>query len=176
MKINQDRGSQPVNHFNDYTKEQGEEKVIDSKVIKRITTDEIDTFDIINSMKDKKGKSGATVIFVGSVRNYGNNGLVKGMFYESYVKMAEIQIKNIEKEAAKKWDIKKIRIVHRIGTMKLGCNSIVIALSTPHSKEAFEACEFILAAIKRQVPIWKKEILSDNKKKWVVGNPLNINS
>ena len=70
----------------------------------------------------------------------------------------------------KRWNIKKIRIVHRIGQIKLGSNSVVIALSTPHSKDAFEACEFILEAIKREVPIWKKELLPDNKEEWVDGS------
>lgn len=152
-----------------YTKVDDNNEILNSK-IRRITTSEIDTCKIINSLKDKKGKSGATVVFVGSVRNYGKKGLVKEMFYESYVKMAEKRIKNIEKAAIKRWNIKKIRIVHRIGQIKLGSNSVVIALSTPHSKDAFEACEFILAAIKREVPIWKKELLSDNKEEWVDGS------
>lgn len=147
---------------------------IDPTATKHLTTDEIDISKLLNSMKDKKGKSGATVVFVGSVRNYGKNGLVKEMVYESYIDMAERRLKQIEKIAMKRWDIKKIRIIHRIGSMKLGTSSVVIALSTPHSKDAFEACQFILNAIKKEVPIWKKEILSNNKVKWVVGNAINI--
>jgi len=174
-KINQSKMNQTVPNNktnivvnNDYDNDEP----INSKSIKRITTDEINTCELVNSLKDKKGKSGATIVFVGTIRNYGKNGLVKGMFYESYVKMAEKKIKNIEKIAVKRWNIKKIRIIHRIGPMKLGSSSIVIALSTPHSKDAFEACEFILAAIKKEVPIWKKEILSNSKEKWVIGNPI----
>ena len=147
---------------------------IDPTATKRLTTDQIDICKLLNSMKDKKGKSGATVVFVGSVRNYGKNGLVKEMVYESYIDMAERRLKQIEKIAMKRWDIKEIRIIHRIGPMKLGASSVVIALSTPHSKDAFEACQFILDAIKKEVPIWKKEILSNNKVKWVVGNAINI--
>ena len=151
-----------------------EDEPIDSASTKRITTDEIDTCKLVKSMHDKQGKSGATVVFVGSVRNYGKNGPVKEMVYESYVKMAERQIKNIEKIAIKRWDIKKIRIIHRIGPMKLGNSSVVIALSAPHSKDAFEACEFILDTIKKEVPIWKKEVLSNSKEKRVVGNPITM--
>ena len=77
----------------------------------RITESEIDVNDIVNSMVDTEGHSGATVIFVGSVRNFGINGKVKGMYYESYVKMAENKIKNIEKLAMEKYGIKKIKIV-----------------------------------------------------------------
>ncbi|HSA74812.1 MAG TPA: molybdenum cofactor biosynthesis protein MoaE [Candidatus Nitrosocosmicus sp.] len=163
-----DRSNQKKNQVN-CAKVDDNNEILDSKIT-RITTSEIDTRTIIDSLNDKKGESGATVVFVGSVRNYGKKGLVKEMFYESYVKMAEKRIKNIEKTAIKRWNIKKIRIVHRIGQIKLGSNSVVIALSTPHSKDAFEACEFILAAIKREVPIWKKELLSDNKEEWVDGS------
>lgn len=154
-----------------FTKTDDDNEILSSN-IKRITTSEIDTCEVLNSLNDKKGESGATVVFVGSVRNYGKNGLVKEMFYESYVKMAEERLKNIEKKAAEKWNIKKIRIIHRIGKIKLGGNSVVIALSAPHSKDAFEACEFILAAIKREIPIWKKELLSNNKEEWVNGSPI----
>ncbi len=141
----------------------------------RITESEIDVNDIINSMVDTEGHSGATVIFVGSVRNFGINGKVKGMYYESYVKMAENKIKNIEKLAMEKYGIKKIKIVHRIGELALGNNSVIIALSTPHSKDAFTACKYILAKIKREVPIWKKEILSKGDEKWVDGKLIKTN-
>ena len=141
----------------------------------RITNSEIDVNDVINSMVDTEGHSGATVIFVGSVRNFGMNGKVKGMYYESYVKMAENKIKNIEKLAMEKYSIKKIKIVHRIGELALGNNSVIIALSTPHSKDAFKACKYILARIKQEVPIWKKEILSKGDEKWVDGKSIKTN-
>ena len=141
----------------------------------RITNSDIDVNDVISSMMDAEGHSGATVIFVGSVRNFGMNGKVKGMYYESYVKMAENKIKNIEKLAMEKYGIKKIKIVHRIGKLALGSNSVVIALSTPHSKDAFTACRYILARIKQEVPIWKKEILSKGDEKWVNGKSIKTN-
>jgi molybdopterin synthase catalytic subunit len=77
--------------------------------------------------------------------------------------------------AMEKYDIKKIKIVHRIGELALGNNSIIIALSTPHSKDAFTACKYILAKIKREVPIWKKEILSKGDEKWVDGKLIKTN-
>ena len=141
----------------------------------RIIGSEIDVNDIINSMVDIEGNSGATVIFIGSVRNFGMNGKVKGMYYESYAKMAENKIKNIEKLAMDKYGIKKIKIVHRIGELTLGNNSVVIALSTPHSRDAFKACKYILARIKQEVPIWKKEILSKGNERWVDGKSIKTN-
>ncbi len=141
----------------------------------RITESEIDLNNVVDSMVDIEGHSGATVIFVGTVRNFGMNGKVKGMYYESYSKMAEKKIKNIEKLAMEKYGIKKIKIVHRIGELALGNNSVIIALSTPHSKDAFKACKYILARIKQEVPIWKKEILSKGDEKWVEGKSIKTN-
>jgi molybdopterin synthase catalytic subunit len=65
--------------------------------------------------------------------------------------------------------VRHIKIVNRIGDLKIGDNSIAIAISTPHSKDAFEACQFVLNKIKQDVPIWKNEKLSDGKTKWVNG-------
>ena len=140
-----------------------------------ITESEIDVNDVLNAITDIEGRSGATVIFIGSVRNLGINGKVQKMLYESYAKMAENKIKHIEKIAMEKYGINKIRIVHRIGELALGNNSIIIALSTPHSKDAFRACKYILAKIKQEVPIWKKEILSKGNEKWVDGKSIKTN-
>ncbi len=136
----------------------------------RITFNEIELDAFIKSFEKSKNTMcdvGATVIFVGSVRNFSKNGKVLGMKYESYIKMAEETIKNIEILVQKKWKIKKINIIHRIGELSVGENSIAIAVSTSHSAEGFEVCQFILKKIKQDVPIWKNESLSDGTNKWV---------
>ncbi len=139
--------------------------------IKRITSKEIDVKSVLDSI-DNTGDFGATVLFIGTVRNYGDNGQVIGMSYEAYVGMAEKRIKNIEIEVKKKWDVKEIRVVHRVGDLKVGDNSITIAISTPHSKDAFDASQFILNKIKQDIPIWKNERLLDGNTKWVRGKDL----
>ena len=139
--------------------------------IPRITSKEID-IKIISKSFDESGDSGATVIFVGTVRNYSENGRVLGMNYESYIGMAEERIKKIEYSVQKMWNIKKINIIHRIGDLNVGDPSVMIAISTPHSKDAFEACQFILEKIKHDVPIWKKEKIIDGKTKWVIGKSI----
>ncbi len=134
--------------------------------IKRITSKEINVKSVLDSI-DNKGDFGATVLFIGTVRNYGDNGQVIGMSYEAYVGMAEEGIKSIEVEVKKKWNIKEIRVVHRIGDLKIGDNSITIAIATSHSKDAFDASQFILNKIKQEIPIWKNERLLDGNTKWV---------
>ncbi len=139
--------------------------------IKRITSKEINVKSVLDSI-DNKGDFGATVLFIGTVRNYGDNGQVIGMSYEAYVGMAEERIKNIEIEVKKKWDVREIRVVHRVGDLNIGDNSITIAISTPHSKDAFDAGQFILNKVKHDVPIWKNEMLLDGNTKWVRGKDL----
>jgi molybdopterin synthase catalytic subunit len=141
----------------------------------RITSKEIDINSVLKSVNDIDDATttvGATVLFIGSVRNFSDNGQVQCMKYESYVGMAEERIKDIETIVKKKWDVKKIKIIHRIGELAIGDNSIAISISTPHSKDAFEACNFILHKIKQEVPIWKNEKLADGRTKWVEGKPI----
>lgn len=140
---------------------------------RRLVTSEINIPQVLNSITDPDGQSGATVFFAGSVRNMGKAGSVKEMYYEAYMEMAEKIIKEIEHMAMAKWGIKRIRIVHRIGRLQLGDVSVVIAVSTLHSKEAFETCEKILALIKQKVPVWKKELLSNGVEKWVDGKEIH---
>lgn len=139
--------------------------------IKRITSKEIDVKSVLGSINNN-GDFGATVLFIGTVRNYGDNGPVIGMTYEAYVGMAEERIKTIETEVKKRWDVKEIRIVHRVGDLNIGDISITIGISTPHSKDAFDASQFILNKIKQDIPIWKNEILLNGNTKWVSGKDL----
>ncbi|MGN6615132.1 MAG: molybdenum cofactor biosynthesis protein MoaE [Candidatus Nitrosocosmicus sp.] len=140
--------------------------------IERITSNEIVLEQLLNLFNDNDGKSGAIVSFIGTVRNHSTNGIVKGIYYEAYLGMAEEKIKDIEKIAKEKWKINKIKIIHRIGELKIGEKSIVIIVSAYHSKDAFEACKFILNRIKSVVPIWKRELLEDGNIKWMEGNTI----
>lgn len=140
--------------------------------IQRITFNRIDQEDLLKSFDENDGKSGAIVSFTGSVRNHSANGIVKGMYYEAYLGMAEEKIKDIENIVKEKWDINKIKIVHRIGELTIGDISIIIIVSSYHSKNAFEACQFILHKIKNEVPVWKRELLNDGNKRWIEGNSI----
>ena len=142
---------------------------------KRITFNKIDEESILKSFDNdvNAGKFGATVSFIGTVRSYSKHGKVIDMDYEAYLGMAEVKIKEIENIVKEKWDIKKIKIIHRLGKLSIGEKSIMILVSTSHSKDAFDACQFILERIKNEVPIWKKEIFLDGTSKWIDGNSIN---
>jgi molybdopterin synthase catalytic subunit len=112
--------------------------------------------------------AGALYIFIGSVRNGGRSGNVSEIYYESYSKMAEQKMKEIENEVQIKWKIKKLLAFHRIGNIKVGEASIIIGVSSEHRNEAFEACKYVIDNVKTRVPIWKKEI-SNESQKWAEG-------
>jgi len=156
-----------VTHNSEYAKKDHYPNGVTNSHIQRLTCNEIDIPSVLKSLDD--GGVGAKVLFLGTVRNFSDNGDVVGMTYESYVGMAEEKIKNIEIDAKKAWGIKKIRIIHRIGELTIGDNSVAIAISTSHSKDAFAACQFILDKIKHEVPIWKKEKILNGETKWVKG-------
>lgn len=116
--------------------------------------------------------AGGVALFLGTVRDHGEAGKVVELDYQSYVGLAERKLLEIEKEVLRRWPVKKIRIVHRIGRLRLGEVSVAVALSTPHRAEAFEACRYAIDRIKRDVPIWKRETLTGGKRIWVAGQTM----
>jgi molybdopterin synthase catalytic subunit len=135
--------------------------------VKRITAAKIHPHKILNSVKDKN--AGATVIFFGTVREHSELGKIRGMTYESYLEMAEDRMRRIENNLSHKWNIKRVRMIHRIGNLSVGDVSIAVAVSAPHRSEAFSACRYAIEKIKREVPIWKKERIIGGKEIWVKG-------
>jgi molybdopterin synthase catalytic subunit len=134
----------------------------------RVTYAKIHPNKILNSVKDKN--AGATAIFFGTVRENHEIGKIIGMSYESYLEMAEERMKRIEKIISRKWNIRRVRMIHRIGELSVGDVSVAVAVSAPHRSEAFSACRYAVEKIKREVPIWKKERIVGGKEIWVNGN------
>ena len=110
--------------------------------------------------------SGATVLFIGTVRDHNEHDKVSKLHYETYYEMAEKILQEIENEVNSKWNINKFITIHRIGTLKVSEISVAVAVSSGHRKEAFEACKFGIDSIKEKVPIWKKEF-TEFGTKWV---------
>jgi len=114
--------------------------------------------------------AGGSVVFIGTVRNQTQGKKVIKLAFESFEPMALKEMKKIAEQAAKKWDALKIAIYHRVGVLNVGEIPVVIAVSTPHRKAAFEACEFCIDTLKETVPIWKKEYFEDGEI-WVAAHP-----
>ena len=132
----------------------------------QITNDHVSLQVVMSELDDNS--AGAVSIFIGKIRNRGKFGNVSEIYYEAYREMAEEKMREIENEARKKWNIKKLVAIHRIGNLKVGETSIIIGVCSEHRHEAFEACKYIINNVKTRVPIWKKEI-SDEIQKWTEG-------
>ncbi len=114
--------------------------------------------------------AGGLNVFIGTVRNTTKNKSVRWLEYECYEGMAVVEIKKIVDEASDRWNLLGHAISHRVGTLKPGEIAVVVAVSTPHRKESFEACQFIVDELKAKAPIWKKEVFEDGEQ-WVSAHP-----
>ncbi len=111
---------------------------------------------------------GATVTLDGYVREWTRGRRTLYLVYEAYEAMALHEMQRLGRTAHERFDIKHIGIVHRTGRLEIGETSVVIAVSAPHRRAAFEACEWAIRELKRTVPIWKKEFYEDGEV-WVEG-------
>ncbi|MBL0742767.1 molybdenum cofactor biosynthesis protein MoaE [Chryseolinea lacunae] len=114
--------------------------------------------------------SGAVNVFVGTVRNNANGKNVVWLEYEAYETMAVGEIRKIIDDASHKWPLQGWAVSHRIGTLRPGEVAVVVAVSTPHRKDSFDACEYIIDNLKLHVPIWKKEVFEDGEE-WISARP-----
>ncbi|MEX0273908.1 MAG: molybdenum cofactor biosynthesis protein MoaE [Flavobacteriaceae bacterium] len=115
-------------------------------------------------------KSGGVCVFVGTVREFTNSEEVVALEFESYQKMALSEMRKIAEEAAAKWSLNSVLLHHALGNKKVGEPVVVVGASAAHRPEAFEACRYLIDTLKKNVPIWKKEIFK-NKQVWVSSNP-----
>jgi molybdopterin synthase catalytic subunit/ribosomal protein S18 acetylase RimI-like enzyme len=119
------------------------------------------------------GAAGGIAVFLGTTREDRNSEgrALKALDYEAYREMAERQLRDLARQAREKWPIVKLVILHRVGPVGLGQPSVLIAVSTPHRGEAFEACEFLIDRLKADAAIWKKEVWEDGGTTWARGQP-----
>ncbi len=117
--------------------------------------------------------AGAVVLFLGTVRNNTDGRAVASLEYEAYPPMAEKKMGEIAKEAIQKWgkDI-RVAMIHRIGKLSVGEVSVAVAVTAPHRKDAFEACQYAMERLKQIVPIWKREVWVDGGTDWVKPDPV----
>lgn len=135
----------------------------------KITEKAIDVQKVIDTASSLG--AGAVNVFVGTVRNTAHNKNVVWLEYEAYEAMAVAEIRKIIDEAAGKWGLLGWAVSHRVGTLKPGEVAVVVAVSAPHRRESFEACQYIIDNLKAKAPIWKKEVFEDGEE-WVDARPV----
>ena len=126
-----------------------------------ITPDPIDVNAVVESIRHDE--DGGVVTFVGVVRNQNRGKQVLSLEYEAYPEMAITEMRAIGEELARRWSVRHLRIVHRVGRIEIGEASVVIAVAAPHRDVAFDACRFAIDRLKETVPVWKKEVYADGE-------------
>ncbi|MCS7033488.1 MAG: molybdenum cofactor biosynthesis protein MoaE [Phycisphaerae bacterium] len=115
--------------------------------------------------------AGALAVFLGCTRaeRAADGRDLLALQYEAYEPMALRQMHDLATAARRRWPIARLIMLHRVGRVELGEPSVLIAVSTPHRNEAFEACRWLIDSLKAEVAVWKKEIWSDGTESWVHG-------
>ena len=115
----------------------------------------------------QSNQAGAVVLFLGTTREFTRGRQTLTLVYDGYREMAARELTNLETEAMHRWPLIACMIVHRLGEVPLGEASVLVVVSSPHRKDAFEAAQWIMDTLKQQVPIWKQEHWTDGRTEWV---------
>ena len=101
---------------------------------------------------------GAVASFVGLVRDMNHGDKVSSMTLEHYPGMTERALEDIVGEARSRWELMKVRVIHRYGLLEPGDGIVMVLVASAHRGESFAACEFIMDYLKTRAPFWKKEV------------------
>lgn len=116
------------------------------------------------------GEVGATASFIGTMRHHNEGDAVTAMTLEHYPGMTEKQLTAIIDEAREQWPIIDALIVHRVGDITPGQPIVLTAVCSAHRAAAFDACRFLMEALKSRATFWKKETLASGQRRWVEKN------
>ena len=118
---------------------------------------------------ESDGKFGATASFVGTMRDFNEGDVIKGMTLEHYPGMTEKQIEKICNNALSRWAIIDSLVIHRVGVLEIGEPIVLVAVWSAHRGDSFDACRYIMEELKHNAPFWKKEKLESGER-WVERN------
>lgn len=134
----------------------------------RLVRERIIPHDIIPAME--RPEDGAIVIFDGIVRNHSRNRKTLYLEYDAYEAMALAKLQELASEATRRFSVRNVALVHRLGRLEIGESSVLIAVFAAHRAPAFDACRWLIDTLKKTVPIWKKEFFGDGAV-WADGEP-----
>lgn len=112
-------------------------------------------------------KVGALSLFVGVVRDVNAGRTVTGIEYSAYAAMAQRELDAIVGETEQNYTGARVAVEHRIGELRVGDASVVVAVAHAHRAKAIEGCRHVIEELKRRVPIWKREHYTDGTREWV---------
>ena len=124
----------------------------------------------IDRLKQVSSAIGGIVTFLGTTRDLSRGKTVSKLEFEHYPGMAEKKLSEIRERAIREYGVIDVTIIHRVGTLPVGENIVLIAVASVHRDEAFRACRFCIDELKRVAPIWKKETTPEGEV-WVEEHP-----
>ena len=123
-----------------------------------IRSDDFDLGAEVAALRQGDGGVGAVAAFIGTVRDRNDGAAVQSLELEHYPGMTEAAIEAMIDEAMRRFEIRAARVVHRVGVLAPSAQIVLVAVTSAHRGQAFQACEFLMDYLKTQAPFWKKEI------------------
>ncbi|MDX1546940.1 MAG: molybdenum cofactor biosynthesis protein MoaE [Rhodothermales bacterium] len=113
--------------------------------------------------------AGGIDLFVGTTRRWTGEEETARLVYDAYVPMAEREMRRLAEDAAARWPLEGVYLVHRLGEVPPAEASVIVGVASAHRAEAFAACRYLIDTLKKAVPIWKREVYADGREEWVEG-------
>ena len=132
----------------------------------RVQTADFDVGVEIAALHQGDGRVGAVATFVGIVRDLNDERDVSTMTLEHYPGMTERALEQIAQDAISRWSLLGVTIIHRVGTLQPTDQIVLVAVSSAHRQDAFDACAFMMDFLKTKAPFWKRET-GDEGARWV---------
>ena len=132
----------------------------------RVQSEPFDPASEVEALRAGNPRIGAVVTFIGLMRDLNDGDRVEAMTLEHYPGMTEKALEAIVAEAAARWEVEGIRVVHRVGELRPEEPIVLVAVASRHRGEAFRACEFVIDYLKTRAPFWKKERVAGGER-WV---------
>jgi molybdopterin synthase catalytic subunit len=123
----------------------------------RVQSEPFDPAAEVEALRAGNPQIGAVVTFLGLMRDLNDGERVEAMTLEHYPGMTEKALEAIVAEAAARWRLEGVRVVHRVGELRPEEPIVLVAVASRHRGEAFRACEFVIDYLKTRAPFWKKE-------------------
>lgn len=123
----------------------------------RVQREAFDAAAELREFKAASPETGATALFIGSVRGQGDGGAITAMTLEHYPGMTEKALSEIEAEALRRWPISRVLVIHRYGRLEPSEDIVLVITASSHREAAFAACEFLMDWLKTKAPFWKYE-------------------
>ncbi|WP_424195717.1 molybdopterin synthase catalytic subunit MoaE [Ampullimonas aquatilis] len=123
----------------------------------KVISEDFNFGDELSALRATNTGIGAIVSFLGTVRDMNRGEVVTQMALEHYPGMTEKSLQTIGEQAMARWQIEDALVIHRYGALQPGDQIVLVAVTSAHRGEAFQACEFIIDYLKTEAPFWKKE-------------------